>query len=130
MLFYQRHKKLGVKGWELRKTIGSDYPQVLSILNTYLKPLDLKVKTLFEKEKYIEKPSSQQLDKARFFITLRGELKVKEIKMLGWRIDDLAGLAVSIIYIISKKGEQWLQKSFVIMRFFSLTSYRIRTEVR
>ena len=82
MLFYQRHKKLGVKGWELRKTIGSDYPQVLSILNTYLKPLDLKVKTLFEKEKYIEKPTSQQLDRARFFITLRGELKAKEIKMI------------------------------------------------
>jgi hypothetical protein len=32
MLFYRRHKKPGVKGWELRKALGSDYPKVLKIL--------------------------------------------------------------------------------------------------
>jgi hypothetical protein len=36
---------------------------------------------------------------------LRGELAPKESKMIGWRIDDLAGLAVAISYIISKKGQ-------------------------
>jgi len=38
-------------------------------------------------------------------VTLRGELTPKESKMIGWRIDDLAGLAVAISYIISKKGQ-------------------------
>jgi len=32
-------------------------------------------------------------------------LTPKEAKMMGWRIDDLAGLAVTIAYIISKKGK-------------------------
>jgi hypothetical protein len=45
------------------------------------------------------------LDKARFYITLRGDLTPKEAKMIGWRIDDLAGLAITIAYIISKKGK-------------------------
>jgi len=105
MLFYKRHKKPGVKGWELRKTIGSDYPKVLKILDDHLKSLDLQVKTVFEDEKKMENPTQEQLDKARFLIELRGELSPKETKMIGWRIDDLAGLAIAIAYIISKKGK-------------------------
>jgi hypothetical protein len=105
MLFYRRHKKPGVKGWELRKALGSDYPKVLKILDDYLKTLDLQVKTAFEEEKQVEKPTLEELDKARFYITLRGELTPKEAKMIGWRIDDLAGLAIAITHVISKKGK-------------------------
>ena len=105
MLFYRRHKKPGVKGWELRKALGADYPKVLKILDDYLKALDLQVKTVFEGEKAVEKPTLEDLDKARFYITLRGDLTPKEAKMIGWRIDDLAGLAITIAYIISKKGK-------------------------
>jgi len=105
MLFYRRHKKPGVKGWELRKALGSDYPKVLTILDDYLKALDLQVKTAFEEEKQVEKPTLEELDKARFYVTLRGELTPKESKMIGWRIDDLAGLAIAIAHVISKKGK-------------------------
>lgn len=105
LLFYRRHRKPGVKGWELRKGLGSDYPKVLKVLNKHLKPFDLQVKTVFEGEKPPEKPTLDQLNKARFCITLRGELTPKEAKMMGWRIDDLAGLAVTIAYIISKRGK-------------------------
>jgi len=105
MLFYRRHKKPGVKGWELRKGLGSDYPKVLKILDDYLKALDLQVKTVFEEEKPAEKPTVEELDRARFYVTLRGELTSKEAKMIGWRIDDLAGLAITIAYIISKRGK-------------------------
>jgi hypothetical protein len=106
MLFYRRHQKPGVKGWELHKALGVDYPKVLDILDDYLKSLDLQVKTVFEEEKTpAGKPSIEELDRARFYITLRGDLTPKETKMIGWRIDDLAGLAVAISYIISKKGQ-------------------------
>jgi hypothetical protein len=106
MLFYRRHQKPGVKGWELHKALGADYPKVLEVLDDYLKSLDLQVKTVFEEEKAPSgKPSLEELDKARFYVTLRGELTPKETKMIGWRIDDLAGLATAIAYIISKKGQ-------------------------
>ena len=105
MLFYRRHQKPGVKGWELHKALGKDYPKVLDILDDYLKSLDLQVKTVFEEKKIpTAKLSVEELDKARFYITLRGDLTPKETKMIGWRIDDLAGLAVTIAHIISKKG--------------------------
>src|SRR3972149_3861155 len=105
LLFYRRHRKPGVKGWELRKRLGSDYPKVLGLLDTFLEKLDLQVKTVFEEEKPSEKPSLEQLDKARFYITLRGGLTPKETKMSGWRIDDIAGLAITIASIIAKKGK-------------------------
>ena len=106
MLFYRRHLKPGVKGWELHKALGVDYPKVLEILDDHLKDLDLQVKTVFEEEKTpAAKPTVEELDKARFYITLRGDLTPKEAKMIGWRIDDLAGLAVTIAHIISKKGQ-------------------------
>jgi hypothetical protein len=105
LLFYKRHAKPGVKGWELRKALGSDYQKVLKLLDDYLKTLDLQVNTVYEEEKTPEKPTPEQLDRARFFITLRGEITPKESKMVGWRIDDLAGLAITISYIISKKGK-------------------------
>ena len=103
MLFYKRHAKPGVKGWELHKALGNDYPKVLDVLDDYLKPLDLQVKTVFEEEKTPEKPTIDELDKARFFVTLR-DVATKD-KLMGWRIDDLAGLAITISYIISKKGQ-------------------------
>jgi hypothetical protein len=105
MLFYRRHQKPGVKGWELRKALGSDYPKVLDVLDDFLKNLDLQVKIVFEEEKTPEKPTLEELDKARFYVTLRGDLQPKEAKMIGWRIDDLAGLAITVSYIISKKGQ-------------------------
>ncbi len=105
MLFFRRHQKPGVKGWELHKALGSDYPKVLNVLDDHLKGLDLQVKTVFEEEKTPEKPTLEELDKARFYVTLRGDLQPKEAKMIGWRIDDLAGLAVTISFIISKKGQ-------------------------
>ena len=105
MLFFKRHKKPGVKGWELRKRLGSDYPRILGLLNSHLESLDLQVKTVFEEEKPSEKPTAAQLDRARFYVILRGGLTPKETKMMGWRIDDIAGLAITISSIIAKKGK-------------------------
>ena len=104
ILFYKRHQKPGVRGSELHKALGSDYPKVLNLLEDYLKPLDLQVKTVFEEEKTPEKPTLEELDRARFYVALRGDLSTKD-KLIGWRIDDLAGLAITISYIISKKGQ-------------------------
>jgi hypothetical protein len=103
MLLYRRHARPGVKGWELHKALGNDYPKVLDVLDDYLKPLDMKVKVVFEEEKTPENPTVEELDKARFFVTLR-DVATKD-KLMGWRVDDLAGLAITISYIVSKKGQ-------------------------
>lgn len=105
LLFYQRHRKPGARGWELRKKLGSNYPKVLKILDKHLEKLDLQVKTVFEEENPVEKPTLKQLNKARYYITLRDTLTDNETKMMGWRIDDIAGLAITISQVISKRGK-------------------------
>lgn len=103
ILFYKRHQKPGVKGWELHKALGTDYPKVLDLLDDYLKPMGMQVKTVFEEEKKPEKPTIEELDRARFFVVL-GKDSVTKDRLMGWRIDDLAGLAITISFIVSKKG--------------------------
>ena len=105
LLFYKRHRKPGVKGWELKNKLGSDYPKILEVLDKTLEKLDLQIKTVFEGETPSEKPTLEELNRARFFVTLRGGLPSNDTKMMGWRIDDIAGLAIVVSYIISKKGK-------------------------
>ena len=105
LLFYKHHMKPGVKGLELKNALGSDYPKVLKILENHLEKLDLQIKTVFEGENPSGEPTLEELNKARFYVTVRGGLPEKDAKMMGWRIDDLAGLATAISYIISKKGK-------------------------
>ena len=107
LLFFRRHRKPGVKGWELRKKLGADYLKVLKLLDNYLAKLDLQVKAVTEEGRPItlENAKPEQLDKAIYYVTLRGEITPTETKMMGWRIDDIAGLAITITYIISKRGK-------------------------
>ncbi|RJS84985.1 hypothetical protein CW702_01725 [Candidatus Bathyarchaeota archaeon] len=109
LLLFRRHARPGAKGWELRKNLGPEYLKILKVLDDYLEKLDLKVNVILEDEpgkvRYsMDELSPEQLSKARFFITLRGTLTPSEVKLIGWRIDDLAALAATVSYIISKGG--------------------------
>ncbi len=103
-------------GGELKKRLGTDYPKILSLLNRNLEKLDLQVKRVFEEQKPPEKPTRAQLDTARFYVTLGGRLTPKEAKMMGWRIDDIAGLAVTISTIIAEKGKASREEVEKILR--------------
>jgi len=105
LLFFRRHSKPGAKGWELRDHLGSDYAKVVSLLDDHLERLDLQVKTVFEEGNPPEKPTPEELNKARFLVTIRGSITSKEAKLMGWRIDDVAALAISIAYLISRRGK-------------------------
>jgi len=105
LLFFQRHRLPGTRGWELRKELGSEFPEVLEALDTYLKDLDLKVTRVFDEPELEQvEPTREQLTEARYYITLRGTMTPKAAKTSGWRIDDIAGLSVSVAYLISKRG--------------------------
>ena len=104
LLFFTHHRLPGVRGWELRKELGSDWRNVLDVLDKQIKPLDLQVTRAFDEPDIVE-PTSAQLQDARYYITLRGTVDQKAAKTIGWRIDDIAGLAVSVAYLISKQGK-------------------------
>jgi hypothetical protein len=104
LLFFQHHRLPGVRGWELKQELGPEWQSVLEVLDKQLQPLDLKVMRVFDDPNIID-PDSNQLADARFYIILRGSIDQKNAKTIGWRVDDIAGLAVAIAYIISKQGK-------------------------
>jgi len=104
ILFFTHHKLPGVRGWELRKELGSEWQNILEVLDKQLQPLDLKVTRALDEPDILD-PTSAQLQDARYYITMRGTINQKTAKTIGWRIDDIAGLAVSVAFIISKQGK-------------------------
>ncbi|MFW6108965.1 MAG: hypothetical protein ACOC6N_00800 [archaeon] len=104
LLFFTHHKLPGVRGWELRKELGSDWQNILEVLDKQLQPFDLQVTRVLDDPDILD-PTSSQLQDARYYITMRGTVDQKTAKTIGWRIDDIAGLAVSVAYIISKQGK-------------------------
>ena len=104
LLFFKHHTLPGVRGWELRQELGPDWQSVVEVLDKQLQPLDLQVTSVADDPSIVE-PTGSQLSDARFYITLRGTVDQKTAKTIGWRIDDIAGLAVAVAYIISKQGK-------------------------
>ncbi len=105
ILFYKRHRQPGVKGWELRKTLGKNYLTIIDLLNRQLEKLDFEVKIVYETGEEPEDPTDEQLKRARFYVTLKKPLSTSELVLSGWRVDDVAALTVAIAYIISKQGK-------------------------
>jgi hypothetical protein len=104
LLFFQHHRLPGVRGWELRQELGPDWQNVLEVLDKQLHPFDLQVTRVLEETNIVD-PDQTQLADARYYVTMRSGIDQKSAKTIGWRVDDIAGLAVAIAYIISKQGK-------------------------
>jgi hypothetical protein len=105
LLLFRRGKMPGARDWELKEKVGKNYEQVLEQLNQLLSELDLEVKTVVEPRTDEITPQGVPLEEARYQVTLKGTLGLKEAKMIGWRVDNLAALSASLAYLISKQGK-------------------------
>jgi hypothetical protein len=107
LLLFRRGKIPGAREWELKEKLGKNYEQVLAQLNQLLSELDLEIKKVSEPRSEETTSERAQLPKeeARYLVTLKGTLGVKEAKMIGWRIDNLSALSASIAYLVSKQGK-------------------------
>jgi hypothetical protein len=107
LLLFRRGKMPGAKEWELKEKLGRNYQQVLEQLNQLLAELDLEVKKV-EEPRSAEMASEGghlELEEARYLVRLKGTLGLKEAKMIGWRIDNLAALSAVLAYVVSKQGK-------------------------
>jgi hypothetical protein len=105
IIFYRRHRQPGVKGWELRRALGKEYVKIVDLLNHQLSSLGLQVNTVYEGSERPQNPTSEQLDRARFYVSVKEPLTASDLVMSGWRVDDVAALVVTVSYIISKQGK-------------------------
>jgi hypothetical protein len=103
LLLFKRGRKPGMKEWELKAALGKRYLEVLKDLNELLKELDLEVYGFEEVEE------SSKLEGVeggrRFLVRLKGTMPIKEAKLLGWRIDNLAALAFTLGMLVSRQGK-------------------------
>ncbi|MEM2874715.1 MAG: hypothetical protein QW567_01645 [Candidatus Hadarchaeales archaeon] len=102
LLLFRHHMEPGAKVWELRRALGRDYEQVIKVLDAELEKLGLTVKRVSEGEG----PS----DSDRYFVTLRGNPKLADTRTFGWRIDDMAMLAVVLAQILVRGGKVQLKE--------------------
>lgn len=105
LLLFRRGKMPGAKDWELKEKLGKNYEQVLEQLNQLLSELDLEIKKVKETSTGEITPEGASLEEARYQVILKGTLGLKEAKMIGWRVDNLAALSASIAYLVSKQGK-------------------------
>ncbi|MFQ5920634.1 MAG: hypothetical protein ACE5JV_01290 [Nitrososphaerales archaeon] len=107
MLVLQKHRYPGVKGWELKKTLGKDYPKYIEILNEEISKLGLSVKTVFEDAGEGKLESEQErMERARYFVVFgTSSISGSDAGTLGLRIDDIAVLAASLAYMIPRQGK-------------------------
>jgi hypothetical protein len=107
LLLFRRGKMPGAKEWELKEKVGKNYVQVLEQLNQLLSELDLEIKKVTEHSSS-ETPTEGTplpLEEARYYVALKGSLGLKEAKMIGWRIDNLAALSGAVAYLVAKQGK-------------------------
>ena len=106
LLLFHHGKMPGAREWELKEKVGKNYQQVLAQLNQLLSELDLEVKKVTEPQTAEVAPEAgSAVDEARYYVALKGTLGVKEARMIGWRIDNLAALSASVAYLVSKQGK-------------------------
>ncbi len=107
LLLFRRGKMPGAREWELKEKLGKNYEQVLGQLNQLLSELDLEIKKVTEPQTSDVAPeyATAALNEARYHVTLKGTLGLKEAKMIGWRVDNLAALSASLAFLVSKQGK-------------------------
>jgi len=105
LLLFRRGKMPGAKDWELKEKLGKNYEQILEQLNQLLSELDLEIKKVKETPTGEITPEGAPLEEARYQVILKGTLGLKEAKMIGWRVDNLAALSASLAYLVSKQGK-------------------------
>jgi len=96
LLFYRRHRQPGARGWELKRALGRNYLEIIRLLDQEIQKIGLQVK---------EVPEGDDPESTRFYIVLKGSPPLAEARTFGWRIDDMAILAVTLAYILSTQGK-------------------------
>lgn len=94
LILFKRHREPGAKSWELKKTLGKKYPEIVDMLDQELKKIGLTIKEIEEGK---DKPS-------RYYATMKGHPRLSD-RTFGWRIDDMASLTIILAYIQSKRGK-------------------------
>jgi len=114
LLLFKSRARPGVRGWELARAVGEDYLEVVKALNSALDALGLEVVAVDEEGRRLKLEGD--LRRALFLVVLKEPPSIEEAKTSGWRIDDLAILSASLLYLISRGGSSTREELLSALR--------------
>ncbi|MDW8041640.1 MAG: hypothetical protein RMJ75_02390 [Nitrososphaerota archaeon] len=88
------HRQPGVRGWELRRRLGKNYERVLEALNTRLKRVGLKIRS-------VQEEGSDDPDRTRYYVVVSEPLALNDLGTMGYSIDEVAILAVTLAFLFT-----------------------------
>jgi len=92
LLLLRRHRYPGAREWELRRYLGEGFEEVIKVLDQRLRELGLRVKRV------------RYGDGEYYAVVLDRPIESAEFRSYGWRVDEMAILAVAVGYILSRGG--------------------------
>ncbi|RLF98312.1 MAG: hypothetical protein DRN49_06070 [Thaumarchaeota archaeon] len=117
LLFYRGGGRPGVKGWVLARVVGAEFPRVVKALNSLIEPLGFQVVAVDNEGNRLSLDKEpRELRRALFLVLMKGPVSVDEAKSSGWRIDDLAMLSASLLYLLSRGGKANRNELFSVLK--------------
>lgn len=105
LLLLPKVRAPGVKGWELKRSLGKDYKKILDILSLELEKIGLTIKTVNESGEITAQVEEDKLDNARYYIIFKDSLSLRDAATSGMSVDDMAALTIILSYLTSKHGK-------------------------
>ncbi|MCX8188307.1 MAG: hypothetical protein N3F64_01180 [Nitrososphaeria archaeon] len=105
LLLLPKVRAPGVKGWELKRTLGKDYKKVLEVLSSELERIGLTIKVVNESGEMVASVGEEELDNARYYIIFKEGISLREASTSGMSVDDMAALAIILSYLTTKHGK-------------------------
>jgi len=87
ILLLSGYRRVGVRGWELKRILGPRYLDVIKILDEELDKIGLTVRAVSRSGEILSLDEPGKLSKAIFIIVTKESPSLSEVRAAGWRID-------------------------------------------
>ncbi len=105
LLLLPKVRAPGVKGWELKRSLGKDYKKVLEVLSSELERIGLTIKVVNESGEILAPAVGEEAESARYYVIFKDSLSLRDASASGMSVDDMAALTIILSYLTAKHGK-------------------------
>ena len=116
LVLFRSGGRPGVRGRVLKRALGRDYVNVLLALDRALEPLGLELRAVTREGERVRVERGARLDDCWIVAVLREPPTLAEARASGWRVDDLAILAATLLMLVAKGGSAPRQQVVDVLR--------------
>lgn len=105
LLLLPKVRAPGVKGWELKRSLGKDYKRILEVLSSEIERIGLTIKVVNESGEIVTPLREEEFDNARYYIIFKDGVSLRDATTSGMSVDDMAALTIILSYLTAKHGK-------------------------